>query len=301
MSRLYPRTTGTLVTLLLIFALAITAVSAQDENSVTITAAADGVTVPESLPEGLVTVTFDNTGEAPFVPILVQLKEGATLDDFFGALGGDPAQLPEVAILKGGTMINPASTAVITYNFTPGDYVLVNFAAEEPQIANFSVEDDANVDTSELSEEDLPESVMTLALVDFAFAVPAEVEAGEQTWMLENIGEQWHEMVIYKIDAELPLDEAHDLVMESMTADDPSALGLEQTFLWLPMSEGERAWVTLDLEPGTYALACYLPDIEALAEATPAADEATPEAGEDDAMAGHSHLEKGMILFINVD
>ena len=30
---------------------------------------------------------------------------------------------------------------------------------------------------------------------------------------------------------------------------------------WIPMSPGTEAWTTLDLQPGTYVLLCFLPDI----------------------------------------
>jgi hypothetical protein len=31
-----------------------------------------------------------------------------------------------------------------------------------------------------------------------------------------------------------------------------------------PISEGERAWLTFDMEPGTYVVGCPLPDMAAL-------------------------------------
>ena len=281
MSTFYPRMVRVLVALAAI-ALTVSATYAQDElPTATISAAADGLTIPETLPEGFVAVTFDNSGEAPFVPILLRLNDDVTMDDFMGAMGGDPGQMTELATLKGGTQINPDSTAEVTYEFTPGNYALLNFAAEEPQIATFTVEDDAAIEAGSQTE---PEAAMTVALVDFAFGIPVTLEAGEQTWLLDNRGNQWHEMVVYKIDDSLSLSDAKALVLESLQAEDPSALGLEQSFLWLPMSEEERAWVTLDLEPGTYAVACYLPDVDA----------ESPE-------HMHSHLENGMIQFITIE
>jgi hypothetical protein len=281
MSTFYPRAIRALL-VLVTAALTASAMYAQDElPTATISAAADGVTVPETLPEGLVAITFDNTAEAPFVPILLRLNDDVTMDDFMGAMGGDPGQMTELATLKGGTQINPASTVEVTYDFTPGNYALLNFAAEEPQVATFTVEDDAAVESGSQTE---PEADLKVALVDFAFGIPVELKAGEQTWLLDNRGQQWHEMVVYKIDDKLSLADAKALVLESMTAEDPSTLGLEQAFLWLPMSEEQHAWVNLDLEPGTYAVACYLPDVNAETE-------------ED----MHSHMENGMIQFITVE
>lgn len=283
MTTFYPRAIRALLVLAMA-ALTASALYAQDElPAATISAGADGVTVPETLPEGLVAVTFDNPGEAPFVPILLRLNDEVTMDDFMAGMGGDPAAMTDMATLKGGTMINPASAAEVTYDFTPGNYALLNFAAEEPQIATFTVEDDPAIEAGSQVDAE-PESTLRVALVDFAFGIPVELAAGEQTWLLDNRGQQWHEMVVYKIADDLPLSEAKDLVLQSMEAEDPTALGLEQRFLWLPMSEGERAWVNVDLEPGTYAVACYLPDVEA----------ESPE-------HMHSHLENGMIQFITIE
>jgi hypothetical protein len=48
---------------------------------------------------------------------------------------------------------------------------------------------------------------------------------------------------------------------------------------WGPVSQGERAWATFNLEPGEYTVICGLPDL----------------VGE-----GHSHLELGMVRSLTV-
>src|SRR5690606_35381837 len=102
-----------------------------------------------------------------------------------------------------------------------------------------------------------------------------QIPAGEQVWSLENNGAQWHEMGIMKVDPETSLA---DFQASLMTEEGPSSE--PPAFFWAPMSEGEQAWVTLDLEPGTYAVICFLPDI----------------AGD----TGHAHFQEGMVQIITV-
>ena len=42
--------------------------------------------------------------------------------------------------------------------------------------------------------------------MNFAFSFPLQLEAGEQTWVVENEGGQWHEFGFVKIDDAMTVD-----------------------------------------------------------------------------------------------
>jgi hypothetical protein len=141
-----------------------------------------------------------------------------------------------------------------------------------------------NVVASDGEGAEMPEADVTLAFVDFAFGIPSTIDAGEQVWHIQNVGQQFHEAVIIKIDEDTTLEEATALVGTVLTPtgrfveDSPA----EMVFVWPPMDPGENAWVTLNLEPGTYAIGCLLPDLTLMPEM-------------------HTHLEHGMVRIFKVE
>lgn len=231
--------------------------------AVTITLSAEGLVTPETIPAGWVEITFENTVEAPLFGFMARLDDDATMDDFMGALmgimGGDAGIVPP-ATFTGAPAAMPGTTLSATYNLAAGSYVLLNVAGEEPQIATFVAEGEAvDIDFE-------PEADLTVALVDFAFGLPVELPAGEQTWLIENAGEQWHELIVIPVPDGTTLEDAMSLLMamegdgEEADGEDGDAGMPEFAAVWSPMSAGERAWVDFDLAPGTYLVSCFIPD-----------------------------------------
>ena len=74
-------------------------------------------------------------------------------------------------------------------------------------------------------------------------------------------------------------------LMEAMMASEggPPEMPFETALFWSPMSADMSAWVEVDLEPGTYAIICFLPDLLAEEGAEPM-----------------SHLQHGMVSLLTV-
>ena len=224
----------------------------------TITLSTDGLVTPETIPAGWVEIALENIGEAPLFGIMARLDEDATMDDFMGALMG--MMSGEVGVLPPATFIGapaamPGTTQSVIYNLAAGSYVLLNVAGEEPQIATFVVEGEAvDIDFE-------PEADLTVALVDFAFGLPVELPAGEQTWLIENLGEQWHELIVIPVPDGTTLEDAMSLLMATEEEAEGEGTMPEFAAVWSPMSAGERAWVQVDLAPGTYLVSCFIEDV----------------------------------------
>lgn len=227
-------------------------------STATITLSAEGLVVPEAIPAGWVEITFENTAEAPLFGIMARLNDDATMDDFMNALmgmmSGEVGIVPP-ATFTGAPATMPGTIQSTTYNLATGNYVLLNVAGEEPQIAVFTVEGEV----TDIGLE--PEADLTVALVDFAFGLPVELPAGEQTWLIENLGEQWHEMIVIPVPDGTTLQEAMALLMAVEEGADGEGGMPEFAAVWSPMSAGERAWVQIDLAPGTYLVSCFIPDV----------------------------------------
>lgn len=221
----------------------------------TITLSAEGLVTPETIPAGWVEITFENAGDIPLFGIMARLDDDATMDDFMGALmgmmSGEVGIVPP-ATFTGAPASMPGAMQSAAYNLAAGNYILLNVAGEEPQIATFVVEGEAADTDFE------PEADLTVALVDFAFGLPVELPAGEQTWLIENLGQQWHELIVIPVPDGTTLEDAMSLLM----AVEGEEGGIpEFAAVWSPMSAGEQAWVQVDLAPGTYLVSCFIEDV----------------------------------------
>jgi hypothetical protein len=148
----------------------------------------------------------------------------------------------------------PGTTETATYHLAAGSYVLLNVAGEEPQIATFVVEGEAeDVDFE-------PEADLTVTLADFAFGLPIDLPAGEQTWLIENLGEQWHELIVIPVPDGTTVEAAMSLLMAGEEDGEGGGGMPEFAAVWSPMSAGERAWVQVDLAAGTYLVICFIED-----------------------------------------
>jgi hypothetical protein len=243
--------------------------AADEIPAVAIDKTAEGFVLSGDLPEGLVTVNFTNTTEAPTSPVLARLKEGETQETLMAAMAEDLFGALSKVTLLGGTMINPEASVEATFNLQPGEYALLDFAGEGAPTF-FTVED---VEGEGVQTE--VEYAVEVRLLDFAFGISPTVPAGAQTWYLTNAGAQWHEFVVMPIEEGTTVDQVIDMMLASAEGGD----GPMPVAMWAPMEAGESAYVTFDLQPGTYAVVCYLPDL----------------AGE-----GHPHIHKGMVQFIKV-
>lgn len=255
-----------------------------DLPTATITLSEDGLVAPETLTAGWVEITFEATDEAPLLAFLARLDDDASMDDFMAALmgimGGDAGIIPPATFI-GAPAVMPGAPQSVTYNLAAGSYILLNIAGGQPQITTFAVEgDSADADFE-------PEADLTVSLVDFAFGLPTELVAGEQTWLIENLGQQWHELALIPVPDGTTLEEAMSLLManESGESDESgeagetgeeeaeggAGAGPQFAAFWSPMSAGERAWVKMNLTPGTYLVSCFIPDVHSDEHASHAA------------------------------
>ncbi len=235
----------------------------------TVTLSVDGLTAPESLPAGWVTLEITNSAEAPFIGVLMRLNDGVTLDNLFAAMAEDPMGMLPLVTLKGGPAVMPGQSGSITFSLDAGSYVLANFAGEAPQIAPITVEDAAD------AAAQAPAADLEVVMVDFGFGLPLTVSAGENVWRIENAGQQWHELAIAPVEPGTSIEDVLALLAQGEES------SLQQLPMLMPMSGGESVYVKVNLQPGTYAIICNLPDLMNMDET-------------------HTHYELGMIQLVTV-
>lgn len=235
-------------------------VSAQDEEiPLTILAAEDGITLPDAWVSGINTITLQNDTEIAFQPTLARFINEATMEDFMAAMQAqDFAGMLATVSALGSVTAEPGESAIVTYDLQAGDYLFLNFSpAGPPTLIPFTVaENDGEA-------VEVPEADVEVVMVDFAFAVPAEMTAGDALWHFTNTGEQTHEIVIFSVDEDATVESVTTGVMDAMMSATPGAapeMPYDEVFSFIGISPGESAWVNVNLEPGTYAALCVIPD-----------------------------------------
>jgi hypothetical protein len=244
-----------IVIALLIVTIATVVISAQDSDYTAVTGVAtdEGIDFPEEVPAGLVNLTFENNrSEGEFTAGIARINDGVTMEQFMEAAAAEnPMEAVSMVSLYGGTGVLPGESITYTVDLAGGNYLLLEFGEEGP--SDFTM---FTVTENDMEPMAAPQADVNLALIDFGFGVPGFISAGEKTWHVENVGDQWHEIAM------IPLPEGISSVADARAAmEAPDQPDIQPILFWAPMSPGTEAWITLDLEPGNYLLLCFLPDL----------------------------------------
>jgi len=230
------------------------------------------VTVPDDFPGGIVHVTVQNNSSKDLDIGFGRVKEGHTAEEIETLNADfDANMMPlinAVSFMMGFNPV-PAGEARDAYiDFRTGEFMVdatehSEESAPPGQPHLYGVfKADKLVGTTE------PQADVKVEMQDFAFVMPDEIKAGKLLWEYDNTGTQWHMQFLIKPDADASMED----VMAAMTTlmqggelsgpppfEDVPDVGVP------PLGPGERTWMEVSLEPGTYIAVCPLPDLAAMA------------------------------------
>ena len=209
---------------------------------------------------GLVELTLDNSaGKESHEVDLSRLDDGKTLADVQAAANTDGPPPAWLHAAGGPGPVSPGETAVYTANLEPGTYVLqchIPAPDGEEHSAKGMI---SEVKVTEGETGDLPEADLTIGADEFKFTGVDGLKKGDQTVKFENTGEQQHHAAILTL---APGKKVAD-VLAFFSATTPPAG--PPPFVGIPgfmstFGPGQEAVRTQSLEPGTYAILCFIPD-----------------------------------------
>jgi plastocyanin len=215
---------------------------------------------PETLETGYQTLTFTNTGKEFHHLQLARLNDGVTVEQFQAALQeNESAAMPLVEFVGGVGGVAPGQTATATVHLEkPGTYLelcLIPNAEGVPHLALGMMKPIEVVEATATTEA--PKADLVVDMLDFAFTIPDELPAGEQTWEVVNHGDQMHELVLGKIIEGKTLEDV-------MTYLATGEVGLDAPFTPVGGAPGlstvHSQFVSFDLTPGEYVALCFFPD-----------------------------------------
>jgi hypothetical protein len=226
-----------------------------------------GVEMPAEVPSGAVAFRLEGLPEpAPDAPPgqndtmeVVRAKEGVSAEQLKSAFDAFIAEgsieIVDLADFAGLTSAPGIETMV---ELTPGTWYISRALAPGGAVLQpFTV--------VEVADPAAPVGDVTLEYLDFSYGVPETIPAGPQLWEVTNNGGQEHMVIIVQLPDEAAAADpqaATDAVISFMSGQaPPGPPPFLSVNVFEPISEGLRAWVQLDLAPGTYALTCPLPNV----------------------------------------
>jgi hypothetical protein len=219
---------------------------------------------PTSITGGLLQVNLTNAGEEEHHIQFVRLSDGVSMEQLGAALqSGDEAAIFALVTFEGGPSVVPAGGhSSATMDLPTGNYALMCFVQSPvdglPHLAKGMV---TPITVTAADEKPAaPEADVTVHLRDFAFTgVPATVEAGEQVWEVVNDGPEPHEMSLIKLTGISKAD--FGAALSAMFSGEAPAgpPPFESAGGFQALMAGGQGWANLNLEPGDYALVCFVP------------------------------------------
>lgn len=212
---------------------------------------------PTEIPAGVTTIRLVNQGPELHHASLLKLEEGKTATDYVNALkaGGPP---PTWAKEMGGPNAPaPGDTANATQRLEAGNYAFVCFVDTPDQVPHMmkGMVHNFRVTPSNTPPAPEPQPTVVMRLDDYKFDLSQPLKAGQHTFKVENVGPQHHEVELIQLaPGKTPQDVLQWIHKPQGPPPGKPIGGIAG------MDPGVPAYFTATLQPGEYALICFLPD-----------------------------------------
>ena len=218
------------------------------------------LSVPKSVPAGLVTVELTNTGKAFHEAQLIRLDPGHTPEDALKVIAAEGAPGPGWIHVAGGTgPAPPGGKRSATQRLRPGNYIVYDAPFQNEGkglkfgLASFKVEGEAD-DSGEL-----PEAVAKIEAYEYGFRASG-LTVGKNTIEFSNTGTEPHHVVAVPYRPGATLAKVRRAFMQEQGGAEPP-LNFDHTFYTARIAGGTRQVIELDFDkPGKYALLCFVSD-----------------------------------------
>ncbi len=236
-----------------------------------IAAGPDGFTAPDTLAAGLYLVTL--SAPEPYVAYVDIMQPPAGLSDdealelAQAAAQNDLAQ-PGWVYAGGNNTFEPGVPVKFIVSLAPGEYRIaasyyeLGSEDEEMRLLPLTV-----TETATSAPADGPDATATLDMTDdLRYTVsPDPVPAGPQVWEITNSGQHHaHHAVFFRVPDDVTADDIVADFAALMSGTPPAGPPLVSQFQHVGyaalQSGGQTTWIELDLEPGTYAVICFIVD-----------------------------------------
>jgi hypothetical protein len=211
---------------------------------------------PDTVPAGPATIHFTFTTEANewHHAQLVRLEDGKTIADFGGAFASQGPPPSWVAWVGGPNSPDVAGASNATVVLRPGRYLwlcIIPSADGKLHVTKGMAREMVVIGAAGGS---LPTPDNVVLLTDYDFNVTKPLTAGRQVIRIRNTSGQFHEALIVQL---MPGKTAEDFAKwAEAPGGPPPAKGVGGV---VALDNGQANNIEVTLEPGRYALICFLP------------------------------------------
>ena len=241
---------------------------------ITVEVGPDGVSAPESVEAGRHLVTL--TSPELYVSYLniVHTREGLSEEDLVAQAleaGRNDMPLEGWTYLGGTNTDNPGGAVSFIVNLVPGDYHLAasyyipDAESEAMRVVPFTV---TPSEASPAAIAEPPATVILEETDDLQYILtPETLESGPQLWKIENTdAEMAHHVVMVRVPDGATAPEIISEFNGMMAGTPPAADSVFAQAIWVGyaalQSGGQTVWSEFALEPGAYAVVCFILDHE---------------------------------------
>jgi len=231
----------------------------------------DAMNVPATASAGRTLVIEENSTESEAHLFVVRVPDHITDDQVAADMAVAAESVPIEAptwMFQGLFVGNPdyapidGGRAAALVDFVPGRYLVVDpFRPDIP--GRFEVVAATGTPVAETA----PEADARVELFEMNFRLPDEITSGRQIWEITNAGAGLHEISLIPVPAGATADEAVIALMSTLTGE---SIEGQVSPVWDGweyittngagvLSPGGTLWAQFDIEPGTYAVACFVP------------------------------------------
>jgi len=218
-----------------------------------------GFDAPAQFAAGLVTIHLENQGKELHQAQIVRLEDGKTVQDLAAAMKKHGPTPSWVKFVGGPNGVAQGQQSNATSVLAPGNYAYLCFIPSPDGVihaAKGMVQPFEVTASSSAASAALPESDVTVKLVDYDFQLSKPLTPGKHTILVENGGPQPHEVVLLKL---APGKKVEDFAAwaEGGLKGPPPAEPLGGVTV---LDKGGRGSFQVELSTGDYGFICFVPD-----------------------------------------
>lgn len=214
---------------------------------------------PDTVPSGPTRIRLLNEGPDFHHVWLVRLDRGKTVADLMGHLATGHESMPTWATDVGGpnTPGAPGEETSAVLDLEPGRYAMICVipAPDGRLHVMRGMVRPLTVVPGKGDGGAMPPADLVMTLEDYSYRLDQPITSGSHTIRVENVAEQTHEVVVIRLE---PGRSAGDFLAWLMNREGPAPAKPVGGVTGL--SRGESNLITIDFEPGDYALLCFVPD-----------------------------------------
>jgi hypothetical protein len=221
---------------------------------------------PTEAKAGLTVLTLENQGTQEASATIATPKSGETVDQLMQEVATPVAAgntFPKVAYdiaLTGGPVAQPGQTSEVLINLPEGDQIIAGEGTQMPAVIH--------VTAAEGTAPAEPTADLTVETKEYTFTgLPDQIAAGDHLMKVTNSGAQPHIMVILTMPAGMTTADFQSVLQAEITGTPmagPTPAFDQNSFQTVAgfevLSTGNSLWLPVHLDPGTYGVACFIPD-----------------------------------------